>query len=222
MHDSILILWESTRVLAMRETSSNNELQFSFWLWQIGNRFATTGGGWNLAVVYNRIARKKKGRPRKPPNEAPNESVTKLFASAQIRLMSLASQVPEYHVAPVSFTRLPQVIIQSQILLSKDTPMLQQIQKANLSYSLTVDYPSQWTRVSQECSCLLLKLLGKTCMKKNTLISAKERRISCNSHTWVSTPSRRVSWESILRFTAMSRYLHTTQCPTSCITKDYT
>jgi hypothetical protein len=97
----------------------------SFWLWQIGNRFATTGGGWNLAVVYNRIAWKKKGWPRKPPKEAPNELVTKLFASAQIRLTSLASQVPEYHVALVSFTRLRQVIIQLQILLSKDTPMLQ-------------------------------------------------------------------------------------------------
>ena len=131
MHDSILILWESTRVLAMRESASNNELQFrfgcgksvtDFWLWQIGNRF---GGGWNLAVVYNRIAWKKKGWPRKPPKEAPNELVTKLFASAQIRLTSFASQVPEYNVAPVSFTRLRQVIIQSQILLSKDTPMLQ-------------------------------------------------------------------------------------------------
>jgi hypothetical protein len=56
-------------------------------LFQIGYRIATTERVWNFPVVYNRIAQKREGQAPEASNDASNESVTKLFASARIRLM---------------------------------------------------------------------------------------------------------------------------------------
>ena len=83
-------------------------------------------------------------------NEAPKESVKKLFASARIRLMSLASQVPEYDVAPVAFTRLRQHNPVTDRIIKRHSNATRNPKKVNLSDSLAVYYPNQWTRESQE------------------------------------------------------------------------
>ena len=57
-------------------------------LFQLGYRIATTERVWYFPVVYSRIAPKREGRAPEASNEASNESVTELFASVWIRLMS--------------------------------------------------------------------------------------------------------------------------------------
>ena len=78
-----------SRVGDVRKRSHQSAIFFfAIRLLPIGNRIATTELVWNHPVVYNRIALKKEGRAPEAPNDAPDESVTELFASARIRLLA--------------------------------------------------------------------------------------------------------------------------------------